>query len=135
METCENCGGSIGKLETPFVWQDRVVCAGCHTKLRQSQTAAETPTLPYATPMQPVSDAVQQYVLTEKTSKRWKRQMLMAAGCTAFGVILTCSGAFSGVYIGSRPGGISGGELGVLMTFGGLVWLLVARIRAWWEHG
>jgi len=32
-ETCSNCGGSIGSLETPMVWDNHVVCAGCHAKL------------------------------------------------------------------------------------------------------
>jgi TM2 domain-containing membrane protein YozV len=32
-EVCENCGGTIGKLETPYVWQEKVVCAGCHARL------------------------------------------------------------------------------------------------------
>jgi|GEM_PF-5113869 len=33
MEDCENCGTRIGKLETPHLWQERVVCAECHKKL------------------------------------------------------------------------------------------------------
>ena len=31
-ETCANCGTAIGKLETPCVWQEHVVCAACHAK-------------------------------------------------------------------------------------------------------
>jgi len=34
METCENCGAAIGKLETPRVVDDHVVCAVCEGKLR-----------------------------------------------------------------------------------------------------
>lgn len=30
MEQCENCGRSIGKLETPRLWSERVVCTECH---------------------------------------------------------------------------------------------------------
>ncbi|MGC9260811.1 MAG: hypothetical protein ACP5I8_12170 [Phycisphaerae bacterium] len=33
VETCENCGRLIGKLETPMVWQDHVVCAECNALL------------------------------------------------------------------------------------------------------
>lgn len=31
--TCENCGRRIGKLETPHVYQDHAVCAGCYALL------------------------------------------------------------------------------------------------------
>ena len=37
IETCENCGKPIGKLETPFVWQDHAVCAECMLKLGGGQ--------------------------------------------------------------------------------------------------
>ena len=33
MDNCDNCGAAIGKLETPNVWQDHVVCAQCYAKL------------------------------------------------------------------------------------------------------
>jgi ankyrin repeat protein len=33
METCENCGMPIGKLETPQVWKDHIVCIACYHKL------------------------------------------------------------------------------------------------------
>jgi hypothetical protein len=33
MEQCENCGGPIGKLETPMLFNDHVVCAKCHATL------------------------------------------------------------------------------------------------------
>ncbi|HUX15268.1 MAG TPA: DUF3302 domain-containing protein [Phycisphaerae bacterium] len=29
VEQCANCGRSIGALETPHVWQGRIVCSGC----------------------------------------------------------------------------------------------------------
>ncbi len=29
VETCDNCGRPIGKLETPHLWNDHVVCAAC----------------------------------------------------------------------------------------------------------
>lgn len=32
-ETCDNCGYTIGKLETPHVWQGHVVCADCSKRL------------------------------------------------------------------------------------------------------
>lgn len=38
METCENCGRSIGKLETPYVWQGKkIVCGGCWSSLGKAR--------------------------------------------------------------------------------------------------
>jgi hypothetical protein len=33
-EKCQNCGGGIGELETPHVWNERIVCRSCHAKLQ-----------------------------------------------------------------------------------------------------
>jgi hypothetical protein len=33
-ETCLNCGCGIGDLETPFIWNERVVCRACYAKLQ-----------------------------------------------------------------------------------------------------
>jgi hypothetical protein len=33
LETCANCGRTIGKLETPHVHNEHVVCAECHGRL------------------------------------------------------------------------------------------------------
>ena len=54
METCANCGRTIGNLETPAVWNGSVVCADCHGILeRQNKTAqpaAATQPNPHACP-------------------------------------------------------------------------------------
>src|SRR5689334_8963151 len=50
MDTCANCGGPIGKLEPPYCWDERTVCAGCYAKLKQAADLAST-TIPYATPV------------------------------------------------------------------------------------
>jgi len=34
LEACSNCCATIGKLETPMVWNDHVVCAACYERLR-----------------------------------------------------------------------------------------------------
>ena len=36
-DKCENCGRSIGNLETPHVWQDHVVCADCIKRLETAK--------------------------------------------------------------------------------------------------
>lgn len=33
VEICSNCEARIGKLETPQVWEEHVVCEACHAKL------------------------------------------------------------------------------------------------------
>ena len=38
MDKCENCGTIIGKLETPCVWQQSVVCVGCYDRLNGSRS-------------------------------------------------------------------------------------------------
>jgi DNA-directed RNA polymerase subunit RPC12/RpoP len=37
MERCENCGGIVGNLETPYVWRDKVVCVACHQRLSTNE--------------------------------------------------------------------------------------------------
>lgn len=36
-ETCQNCERVIGKLETPSVWKDHIVCAECYAKLAKQR--------------------------------------------------------------------------------------------------
>ena len=40
LEVCENCGRQMGKLETPMIWQEHVVCLVCHTRLTSRLGAA-----------------------------------------------------------------------------------------------
>lgn len=35
LESCDNCGRAIGKLEAPHLWQDHVVCAQCRGILEE----------------------------------------------------------------------------------------------------
>jgi hypothetical protein len=42
-EVCENCGGTIGQLETPRVYQDHVVCGDCWTKLNVNLPVSADP--------------------------------------------------------------------------------------------
>lgn len=43
MESCENCGRIIGKLETPCVHEDHIVCAECKSRLDNARPAAAQP--------------------------------------------------------------------------------------------
>jgi hypothetical protein len=38
---CANCGGIIGRLETPYTWDDAIVCGGCYMRLSQPLPAAQ----------------------------------------------------------------------------------------------
>jgi len=44
LEQCANCDAIIGRLETPFIWRDEIVCAACHRKLSDA-TASKPPPL------------------------------------------------------------------------------------------
>ena len=35
-ELCENCGTGIGKLETPQIWKNHVICSTCYSKLAKT---------------------------------------------------------------------------------------------------
>lgn len=43
IETCANCGRVIGKLETPMVWQENVVCPECFGRLSGMRTIPPIP--------------------------------------------------------------------------------------------
>jgi len=55
----------------------------------------------------------------EKTSKKLKGQQLIAVGITIIGFI----------FIFSTP------TFGALAFFGGLIYFIIVRVVAWWEHG
>ena len=40
LETCGNCGRTIGKLETPYLWQENTVCKACYALLSSPEPAA-----------------------------------------------------------------------------------------------
>src|SRR5665213_3356010 len=52
--TCGTCGRVIGKLESPFVWKEAVVCHECHGILERQQTPIAKPIIDYANPPQPI---------------------------------------------------------------------------------
>jgi hypothetical protein len=68
-------------------------------------------------------------MVIERTSKVWKLQQLIAAGVVLLGIVLMCGG------VGAGKNGAPLAGLGFIMLFGGMVWLVVARVGAWWCHG
>lgn len=47
-EACSNCGQPIGKLETPYLWGQRVVCRDCYKKLSLARAHESPIELDYA---------------------------------------------------------------------------------------
>lgn len=118
-DICENCGRKIGKLETPYLHREHVVCHECNERLNPSPLA-------YAAP---VANVVAPQVQTiEQTSKLWKGQILMACLVMLASPVLWVIGV-------AVPGLEFFVGLGVLAFAGGLVWYFVAKSMVWWEHG
>src|ERR1700677_2340712 len=46
METCANCGRTIGNLETPRLHQEHVVCKECCDRLQSKPPPMPIPTVP-----------------------------------------------------------------------------------------
>ena len=110
MDNCENCGATIGKLETPNVWQDHVVCVQCYAKMAVA-----------AAPVQ----------LIEQTSKKWKKCLAIGAVGVLLGVIFILVGESNA----TGPGIGVFGVFGWLLFFAGSVLSLVGAVGAWWYHG
>lgn len=50
VERCGNCDSVIGRMETPHVWQDTIICHQCYRKFTEQITAASPP---FQHPVQP----------------------------------------------------------------------------------
>ena len=94
---CANCGNLIGNLETPYLWGENVVCAGCYQRLAAS-TMGLIPH--YATPAAPARTRTT-HVTTELTGKRFKAQMLLSAFLAIAGVAAMVLGLQSSPAIGA----------------------------------
>jgi hypothetical protein len=46
LESCSNCGEAIGRLETPMLWNEHIVCVICHTKLEAAKSHQAISTAP-----------------------------------------------------------------------------------------
>lgn len=43
LERCLNCGGTVGSLETPYLWQDNIVCVDCYNRLKRIELDRSSP--------------------------------------------------------------------------------------------
>jgi hypothetical protein len=91
---------------------------------RDQSTAASQPVAVYLVP----SSAPSQIVLTERTSKEWKGQ-IVAAFCLCVLSFVACILGCAG--ISPFPTAI----IGVILLVGGFSWLVTAIALAWWFHG
>jgi len=131
METCENCGRAIGKLETPYVTDDNVVCAECYDKIKASrEPQRNTPVAQNAAPAQVVHaehDVVEYAPPARRRSQTYHREqprgngaaMALGIGSLVMGIValLACWIPFVGcISIPFAALGILIGLIGVIMA-------------------
>ncbi len=122
-EICGNCGRSIGRLETPRIHGEHVVCAECYVRLvPQAQVVA------YATPVQPTGVMNPRVQTVEATGKLWK-------ACQALGVLAIIVGVvvlIAGAQTKDNEGMVA---IGALLFILGFIGYVIGRACAWWFHG
>ena len=80
-EKCDNCGATIGRLETPMIWDEHVVCAACYKKLGEAARAAGAPHAPPSAPAP--SAAVGQIGTPPRESQRMKAALILGVALVA----------------------------------------------------
>ena len=111
---CDNCHARLGSLERPQRWRGHLVCASCYRRLISE---------PGQTPPVRVQNAV-------STSQR-SAAVLACCGVVALvigGWMLNGASQTSHYEWMKVPGGLLG-ALGLLGTFGGLLWFAALRMR------
>lgn len=143
-ETCENCGKQIGKLETPRVHGEHVVCVKCWEEL--SADGLGLPTKVRAQIVQPPPQQQPQIIVMQSpaqasggrhyhpgvqtiqaTGKIWKLQILLST--------LLCIAATCFIVGGIQTKNPIVTMIGILSIIAGIGWFVFARLGAWWFHG
>ena len=116
LETCENCERIIGKIEQAYIYNNKIICKECYTRLHNeidakdiNNSKAPINTIPYKK-VQPI----------EKTGKQYKAGMLI-------GIIILLA-VIPMAYSGQT-------EWSFLLGFIGGILFIVSKILAWWYHG
>lgn len=104
-----------------------IPCAECGSQV--STQAAACPKC--GAPVVPVLKAEQEAIgtpllTTQLTSKALKKQQVLASLLVLVSIV--------GAFVGASAYPVLG-ALSVLGLLGGLIWLLVVRVRTWWHHG
>jgi len=83
--TCENCGRTIGNLETPSVYKEHVVCGDCYARLIPTATVA----IPQATESAPLPETSTENDLIDMTPEARSQPAVQVHRCP------DCRGAVS----------------------------------------
>ncbi|MCL2647723.1 MAG: hypothetical protein FWD61_12055 [Phycisphaerales bacterium] len=86
IEKCSNCDRVIGKLETPHLWNDNVVCSECLERLKSSAKSTSVPVLKTS----PVMTATAARPIPQKAPSSTRPRWIIPAviGCGAVLVVL-----------------------------------------------
>jgi hypothetical protein len=105
-----------------------IQCPECAKSVSTSATACPNCGAPIAVANE-AKAAGAVLVTTQATSKKFKAQQLLSALMIIVGFVWLMT-------LGSQtsPSGAQG-VIPVLLLLSGLIWFLVARVRAWWHHG
>ena len=115
METCENCGRTIGKLETPHRYENHVVCPKCDQLLQGQKTSKSEPT------PAPYTQREGEHVQVRK-----KKQIFAAMSC--LGTVLLLMGLVMEWQAAEDFHLQTTGEIGGIMAFIGGVGLIVGLL-------
>lgn len=124
---CGNCGGPIGKLQTPLEWDGHQICSACHRELSLAKAAAEAPPAApmSAQPMLPAPAVVQpsaQPVVIESPGQfsRKANDLSIIVRTVALGLCAAAAGLYLVVTILS--------QLGSLLFWGAIIALAAGAV-------
>jgi hypothetical protein len=118
MERCANCERPIGKLETPHIWQERIVCGQCIAILKRTTLEYATPVPPepvYSPPVMEQSSSVARQIRAEYDRARRERRSRQSGAQVIAILIMLLGGALICVFW----------PLGVVVILTGLIVLAV----------
>lgn len=82
----------------------------------------------------PLADDDDQPTVIEKTSKKWKAQIIGSAALMIFGILIILLGFNTVTDDGKTQVATVFGIIGTLVFLGGLGWYGVIRYFIWWHH-
>lgn len=126
-ETCDNCGRVIGKLETPYVHGEHVVCADCYQRLHPQPQAVAYATPPQYAPQHAAAPHPPVQTI-EATAKLWKAVQAIGVLDILVGVVMLIIGI-------QTQGNPRLTAIGGLLFVLGFIGYSVGRVCAWWFHG
>lgn len=101
-----------------------IKCPECGTQV--SEKAQQCPKCSYPISTIPAGKKVEDVQTIQQTSKRFKKQIIVAVLLLIGGIIVIAIAADAKKY------GLAG--VGILATILGVVWYIIVRLRIWWNH-